>query len=77
MCVWGGGGGGGGGKGDAIVLGKCTVPELPTSYVICITEWQGPTAHTVGAGGSWLGHFFSLLSVLSSFSSLGYNPVMD
>ena len=34
----GGGGEGGGGEGDAIVLGKRTVPELPTSYVICITE---------------------------------------
>ena len=48
-----------------MVLGKLPVPGRPT---IWITVGQGPTALAVGAGGGWFGHFYSHLSVLSSFS---------
>ena len=54
----------GGWSGGAMVLGKLLAPGRPT---IWITEGQGPTALTVGAGGGCLDIFtliypFSLLS---------------
>ena len=56
-------------SGGAIVLGKLPVPGRPT---IWITVGQGSTALALGAGGELFGHFYSHLSVLSSFSlSLG------
>ena len=58
-----------------MVLGKLPVPGRPT---IWITVGQGPTALAVGAGGGegLLGHFYSHLSFLSSFSlSLGDGPI--
>ena len=56
-----------------MVLGKLPVPGRPT---IWITVGKGPTALAVGAGGGWFGHFYSQLSVLSSFSlSLGDGPI--
>ena len=59
-------------SGGAMVLGKLPVPGRPT---IWITVGQGPTAHTVGAGGGGL-DFYSHLSFLSSFSlSLGDGPI--
>ena len=60
-------------SGGAMVLGKLPVPVRLT---IWITVGQGPTALAVGAGGGWFGHFYSQLSVLSSFSlSLGDGPI--
>ena len=57
----------------AMVLGKLPVPGRPT---ILITVGQGPTALAVGAGGGLFGHFYSHLSLLSSFSlSLGDGPI--
>ena len=68
-----GGGGGGGWSGGAMVLGKLPVPGRPT---ILITVGQGPTALAVDAGGGLFGHFYSHLSLLSSFSlSLGDGPI--
>ena len=59
--------------GGAIVLGKLPVPGRPT---IWNTVGQGPTALAVGSGGVFLGHFYSHLSFLSSFSlSLGDGPI--
>ena len=56
-----------------MVLGKLPVPGRPT---IRITVGQGPTALAVGAGGGLLGHFYSRLSFLSSFSlSFGDGPI--
>ena len=55
----------GGWSGGAMVLGKLPVPGRPT---IWITVGQGPTALTVGAGGSCLDILYSPLSFLSSFS---------
>ena len=56
-----------------MVLGKLPVPGRPT---ILITVGQGPTALAVGAGGGLFGHFYSHLSLLSSFSlSLGDSPI--
>ena len=56
-----------------MVLGKLSVPGRPT---IWITVGQGPTALAVGAGGGRFGHFYSHLSLLSSFSlSLGDSPL--
>ena len=56
-----------------MVLGKLPFPGRPT---IWITVGQGPTALAVGEGGGWFGHFYSQLSVLSSFSlSLGDGPI--
>ena len=46
--------------------GKHPVPGRPT---IRITPGQGPTALAVDAGVGLFGHFCSLLSFLSSFSS--------
>ena len=44
--------------------------------LIWIIVGQGPIALAVGAGGGLFGHFFSHLSVLSSFSlSLGDVPI--
>ena len=58
-------------SGGAKVLGKLPVPGRPT---IWITIGQGPTALAVGAGG--VGHFYSHLSFLTSFSlSLGDGPI--
>ena len=58
--------------GGAMVLGKLPVPGRPT---IWITVGQGPTALAVGRVGL-LGHFYSHLSFLSSFSlSLGGGPI--
>ena len=60
-------------SGGAMVQGKLPVPGRPT---IWITVGQGPTALAVGTGGGWFGHFYSQLSVLSSFSlSLGDGPI--
>ena len=54
-----------------MVLGKLPVPGRPT---IRITVGQGPTALAVSA--VWVGHFYSHLSFLSSFSlSLGDGPI--
>ena len=56
-----------------MALGKLPVPGRPT---IWITVGQGPIALAVGAGGGCLGHFYSHLSFLSSFSlSLGDGPI--
>ena len=56
-----------------MVLGKLPVTGRPT---ILITVGQGPTALAVGAGGDLFGHFYSHLSLLSSFSlSLGDGPI--
>ena len=56
-----------------MLLGKLPVPGRP---IILITVGQGPTALAVGAGGGLFGHFFSHLSLLSSFSlSLGDGPI--
>ena len=56
-----------------MVLGKLPVPGRPTIWIIV---GQGPTALSVGAGGGLFGHFYSRLSVLSSFSlSLGDGPI--
>ena len=56
-----------------MLLGKLPVPGRP---IILITVGQGPTALAVGAGGGLCGHFFSHLSLLSSFSlSLGDGPI--
>ena len=56
-----------------MVLDKLPVPGRPT---ILITVGQGPTALAVGAGGGLFGHFYSHLSLLSSFSlSLGDGPI--
>ena len=56
-----------------MVLGKLPVPGRPT---IWITVGQGPTALAVGAGGGGFRHFYSQLSILSSFSlSMGDGPI--
>ena len=56
-----------------MVLGKLPVPGHPT---IWITVGQEPTALAVGAGGGLVGHFYSHLSYLPSFSlSLGDGPI--
>ena len=56
-------------SGGAMVLGKLPVPGRPTFWIMV---GQGPIAFAVGAGGVLFGHFYSLLSFLSSFSlSLG------
>ena len=46
-----------------MVLGKLPVPGRP---IILISVRQGPTALAAGAGGLF-GHFYSHLSILSSF----------
>ena len=49
------------------------VPGRPTNLE---RVGQGPSVLAVGAGGGWCGHFYSQLSVLSSFSlSLGDGPI--
>ena len=48
-----------------MVHGKLPVPGRPTIWMIV---GQGPTALAVGAGGSLVGHVYSPLSFLSSFS---------
>ena len=61
----------GGWSGVAMVLGKLPVPGRPT---IWMTVGQGPIVLAVGAG--CFGHFYSLLSFLSSFSLfLGDGPI--
>ena len=56
-----------------MVHGKLPVPGRPT---ILITVGQGPTALALGAGGGLFGHFYSHLSLLSSFSvSLADDPI--
>ena len=56
-----------------MVLGRLLVPGRPTVWV---TVRQGLTALAEGAGGSVFGHFYSHLSMLSSFSlSLGDGPI--
>ena len=56
-----------------MVLGKLPVPGRPT---ILMTVGQGPIALAVGAGRGLFGHFYSLLSFLSSFSLfLGDDPI--
>ena len=52
-----------------MVLGKLPVP-------IWIAVGQGPTALAGGAGGVFVGQFYSHLSIPSSFSlSLGEGPI--
>ena len=54
--------------GGAMILGKLPVPGRSTIWMIV---GQGPTALAVGAG-----HFYSHLSLLSSYSlSLGDGPI--
>ena len=48
-----------------MVLGKLPVPGRPT---IWMAVGQGPIVLAVDAGGDWLGHFYSPLSSLFSFS---------
>ena len=56
-----------------MVLGQLPVSGRPT---IWITVGQGPTTIAVGAAGGLFGHFYSHLSILSSFSlSLGDGPI--
>ena len=56
-----------------MVLGKLPVPGV---LLIWIGVGQGPIALAVGVGWGLFGHFFSLLSFLSSFSlSLGDGPI--
>ena len=47
-----------------MVLGKLPVPGRPTVWVIV---GQRPTVLVKGAGGGLFGHFYSHLSLLSSF----------
>ena len=56
-----------------MVLGKLSVPGRPT---IWITEGQGPTALTVGAGGGCL-DIFSHLSSLLCLPLFGRRPDID
>ena len=56
-------------SGGAMALGERPVPGRPTIWII-VGQW--PIALAVCAGGVLFGHFYSLLSFLSSFSlSLG------
>ena len=56
-----------------MVLGKLLVPGRPPIWMIV---GQGPIALAVGAGVGLFGHFYSSLSILSSFSlSLGDGPI--
>ena len=56
-----------------MVLGKLPVPGRLIFWIIVE---QGPIALAVGAGWGLFGHFFSPLSILSSFSrSLGDGPI--
>ena len=56
-----------------MALGELPEPGRPT---ICIIVGQGPIALAVGAGEELFGHFYSLLSFLSSFSlSAGDGPI--
>ena len=56
-----------------MVLGKLPVPGRPKILMIV---GQGPIALAVGAGGRLFGHFYSPISLLSSFSlSLGDGPI--
>ena len=58
-----------------IVLGKLPVPGRPSIWIIV---GQGPIALAVGADGVFFGHFYSLLSFLSSFLPLsGGRPDID
>ena len=57
-----------------MVLGKLPVPGHPR---ILMVVGQGPIALAVGAGGALLGHFYSPLSFLSSFSLSGRWPNID
>ena len=60
--------------GGAMVLGKLPVPGRPT---IRITEGQGPTALTVGAGGVvWTFLLSSILSLLF-LPLFGRRPKID
>ena len=60
-------------SGDAMVLGKLSVPGRPT---ILMTVEQGPIVLAADAGGGWFGLFYSPPSFLSSFSlSLGDGPI--
>ena len=56
-----------------MVLGKLPVPGRPTIWIIV---GQGPPALAVGAGGGLFGHFYSHLSLFSSFSlPFGDGPI--
>ena len=56
-----------------MVLGKLPVMGRPTIWMIV---GQGPIVLTVSVGGGLFGHFYSLLSFLSSFSlSLAEIPI--
>ena len=57
-----------------MVLGKFPVPGRPT---IWITVGQGPIALAVGVGWRLFGHFYSHLSIVSSFSLFGRRPDID
>ena len=60
-------------SGSAMALGELPVPGRPTIWMLV---GLGPIALAVGAGGWFLGHFYSPLSFLSSFSlSLGDSPI--
>ena len=57
----------------AMVLGKLPEPGRPTVWKIV---GQGPIAILLGAGGRLFGHFYSPLSLISSFPlSLGDDPI--
>ena len=63
----------GGWSGGAIVLDRRPVPGRPTIWMIV---GQGRIALGVGKGGVLVGHFYSPLSFLSSFSLfLGDGPI--
>ena len=57
-----------------MVLGKLPVPGRPS---IWIAVGQGPTALAVGTAGGLFGNFYSLLSVLFSFSLSLRRPDID
>ena len=69
-----GGGGGGRGGGDAMVLGKLSVPGRPTIWILV---GQGPTALAVGAGGGCL-DIFTFINPSRLFLPLfGRRPDID
>ena len=51
---------------------KLSVPGRPANWIIV---GQGPIALEVEAGTGGFGYFFSHLYLLSSFFSLGDNPI--
>ena len=60
-------------SGGAMVLGKLPVPGRPTNLDCSMTRAYCACSR---CGWGWFGHFFSHLSLLSSFSlSLGDGPI--